>query len=113
MIQLSTADSLIIKIPIIHKAYVFAHGNYQTNNEGTFHYTYINKKRIKTQTLLEELKDYNVWISMCQQGNSEYVSQYNNSTQVLWPQNVDRITQPGSVLNLYNGIGITRIPIRG
>jgi len=107
-------DTLIIKIPPLKRVYVFAHGEYTNTSEGYIHYTYLYTNPIKTEHILDQLRQEgytHIWTSLCYQGNSNYVSEYSDGRKIEWGTDVSRVKKPGRILNIYIGLGILRIPI--
>ena len=113
------AKGMIISIPVINKAYVFAHGNYDRTNNSTIiehmttrHYTSISTKQFIDDLLGQGYEE--IWLSQCQTGNSDYIW-YNitNGEKVYWKDYpmVSRNTNPGSTIPVFLGFGFKRLTI--
>lgn len=111
-----TNNSLILKIKPINRVYIFAHGEYVNLSNGEyFHVSTIDGVTIITYNLLEELRKegYNyIWISMCEQGNSDYVIDYGNGTKIEWGDDVSRVKNSGTVHPIFFGLGIYRLTFK-
>jgi len=108
-----TGASLILKIEPLNKAFVFAHGGYYNNQIGyNVHMTNLNGKSHVTNNIFNNLRyegyEY-IWISMCEQGNSDYVSEYPNGTKIEWGKDISRVDKSGNVYPLFVGLGIIRL----
>jgi len=112
MISAFTDTALIVKIEPLSRAYIFAHGNYREVDDGYYHVTNLNGKNVKTNNILNDLREdgYNkIWISMCEQGNSDYIESYNNGTKIKWGDDVSRVEQSGKIYPLFIGVWIVRL----
>jgi len=115
LIAFFTDTSLVLKIKPINRVYVFAHGNYvYFDNESYAHFTSINGEQMLTERLLDNLREEGfekIWISMCEQGNSDYVYNYKD-TKIKWGEDVSRVKKPGNVYPLYWGLGVYRFTLQ-
>lgn len=110
-----TESSLILKIKPLNRAFIFAHGEYTYYDDGTYSHTLtIADEGVHTYDLVQELIDQgytSIWISMCEQGDHEYIMTYADGTNINWPDEVSRVTKPGKVYPIYWGLGIYRLAI--
>lgn len=118
----SPNDSLIVKIKPLRQAYVFAHGSYiseyldkDESIEVYRHYTVIDGENRYTLALLNELRMegyQHIWISMCEQGNSEYIVYVIEDDEEIgfeeWGDDIDRVTKEGEVYPIFYGLGFYR-----
>lgn len=77
----------------------------------TMHLTRIDGEHIPTYLLLDEMRNEGykkIWISMCGQGNYDYVIDFGDGTRIEWGDDVSRIETPGSIYPVYWGLGIHR-----
>lgn len=111
-LALFTKTSLILKVKPLHQAYILAHGGYVNRSAGGYyHQSIINGKKYPTVTLLDELRHegYNyIWISMCEQGDQDYVLDYGNGERYSWGDDVSRVHRPGYVIPIFYGVGVYR-----
>lgn len=115
MIATFTEASLILKIKPLNKVFIFAHGRYITLSTGEkLHITTLNGETFSTYSLLNVLREegFNyIWISMCEQGNSDYIIDYGNGTKINWGDDVSRVKKAGDVYPIFWGLGIYRLVI--
>jgi hypothetical protein len=108
-------NSLILKIKPLNRVFVFAHGyNHCLKDGGYSHMLNIDGDYIATTNLLDNLRGEgynNIWISMCDQGNSNYVLDYGNGTKIEWGDDVSRVKESGTVYPIYWGLGIYRLTL--
>jgi hypothetical protein len=115
VIAVLTESSLVLKIKPLNRAFIFAHGSYTYYDDGSYsHTSTIADETIHTYDLVQELIDKGytkIWISMCEQGNEEYILTYSDGTNISWPNEVSRVTKPGTVYPIYLGLGVYRLVI--
>lgn len=104
-----------------NRAWVLAHGNYQTKHHDTYycryHETTIDNQSYVTHELLEGLHwlgAEHVWIGMCEQGNENYSIKCwdYNWTELYsypWADYVDRVEEPGLVYPVFTGFSLERV----
>jgi hypothetical protein len=106
-------NGLVIEIPAVGYALIFAHGDYGHYSGVDYaHITYLDGQYHDTEMLLDYFhkKGYQkIWVSMCSTGNNQYIKQHSSGEAVLWPDYVDRNRLPGITIPLYAGIGFHRI----
>lgn len=112
-ISMFTESSLILKVKPLNEVFVFAHGeNICFDNGGYSHISLIDGKPYPTKRLLENLRKEGyekIWISMCDQGNSDYVIDYGNGTKIEWGEDISRVKGQGTVYPIYWGLGVYRL----
>lgn len=84
---------------------------YKMKETTRMHRTKINGEYVPTYVLLDEMRAAGyekIWISMCEQGNSEYVADFGNGTKIEWGDDVSRIKTPGNIYPIYWGLGVYR-----
>ncbi len=80
---------------------------------GYFHVTTLKNETILTAKLLDELRGegyQKIWISLCDQGNNDYLFNY-NGTKIKWGDDISRVTSPGDIYPIYWIFGFYRLSI--
>lgn len=109
-----TNTSLIVKIKTVERAYILAHGGYVKDGDNYSHKTNLDGENIETRIILDRLREEGyskIWISMCEQGDSDYIISYNNGTKIEWGEDISRIHNSGNIYPIYLGFGFYRIAL--
>ena len=118
-------NGLIVRIPSLHYAMIFAHGGYisgdRTDNATvTYHAMSYQGERYATLRFVQDLRreEYEyIWGSWCGSGDHEYIGriewQDGTIAEFPWPSYVSRNTRPGPTMPVYVGIGFVRLPVNG
>lgn len=110
----------ILKFDSINYAVIMAHGDYRFNKDGVYqHTTFYEGELVSTYDLTKELNEgetwiegySKIWISMCRQGNHDFIVLYPNGTKIKWPDYIDRVERPGDIYPIFIGGKVWRIVI--
>ena len=107
-------NGVVLKIPSLNYAMVFAHGFYDNNSYSKAHYTKLGKTILPTKQVIDKLyqEGYNkIWLSQCETGNSDYMIEYHNGTKVQWYDYVSRNKKQGLTMPIFIGLGFIRLSI--
>jgi len=120
-------NGMIIKIPVINKAYIFAHGGHDTllipdPETGKFykleiHQTELNGEDVSTMTLIQDLQEQGyekIWLSQCGTGLHDYIiKNFSNGEIIYWESfpGVSRNENEGITMPIFTGFGFIRISI--
>ena len=137
------SNGLVVRIPSLHYAMVFAHGWYITVNRDaagnvtseinapdnsapkgsvrvTVHEMMLNGTIFRTDRYVQQLHDQGyttVWGTWCNTGDHNFSTRIElpdgTMDETPWPSYVSRNTNPGPTMPIYVGIGFIRISASG
>lgn len=117
-------NGLIVRVPSLHYAMIFAHGGYINDASGgivnvTYHAMNYHGRQYSTWQVVNGLRRegyYNIWGSWCGSGDHDYIERIDFpgiSYEVSWPSYISRNTKPGPTMPVFVGVGFVRISASG
>lgn len=113
-------DGLVVKIPSVGYAMIFAHGEYTTADVNGVHFIYhhmtLRDRGYVTHQYAADLRAQGytrIWGSWCHTGDHEYAlrAEYPDGSfqEIPWSPYVSRNTRPGTTTPVFVGLGFYRI----